>query len=71
MPASELEALLDGSSDGILLAATSPTFACGGQKLDETSVQVSIAPTGGTFFMKSLVRELAAAFTKDAKAGEA
>jgi hypothetical protein len=40
-------------------------------ELEALGVQVSIAPTGGTFFMKPLVRELAAAFTKDAKAGEA
>jgi hypothetical protein len=31
-------------------------------------VQVNITPPRGTFFMKPLVRELAAAFTKDGKA---
>jgi hypothetical protein len=40
-------------------------------ELEALGVQVSIAPTGGTFFMKPLVRELAAAFTKDATASEA
>ena len=32
-------------------------------------MQVNITPPGGAFFMKPLVRELAAALTKDGKAG--
>jgi hypothetical protein len=34
-------------------------------------VQVNITPPRGTFFMKPLVRELAAALTKEGKAGAA
>jgi hypothetical protein len=40
-------------------------------ELEALGVQVSITSTGGTFFMKPLVRELAAAFTRDGKAREA
>jgi len=40
-------------------------------ELETLGVQVNVTPTGGTFFMKPLVRELVAAFTKDGKAREA
>src|SRR5262245_27315773 len=52
----------------IAVAAVGPIVA---SELAALGVQVSIAPTSGTFFMKPLVRELAAAFTKDGKAGTA
>jgi uroporphyrinogen-III synthase len=50
----------------IVVAAVGPIVA---SELETLGVQVSITPKGGTFFMKPLVRELAAAFTKDGKAG--
>ena len=40
-------------------------------ELESFGVQASIIPSGGTFFMKPLVRELVAALTKDGKAGAA
>jgi uroporphyrinogen-III synthase len=51
-----------------VVAAVGPIVA---SELEALGVQVSITPTGGTFFMKPLVRELVAAFTKDGKAGAA
>ena len=51
-----------------VVAAVGPIVA---SELEALGVQVSITPTGGTFFMKPLVRKLAAAFTKDGKAGAA
>jgi uroporphyrinogen-III synthase len=47
-----------------VVAAVGPIVA---SELETLGVQVSITPKGGTFFMKPLVRELAAAFTKDGK----
>lgn len=52
----------------IVIAAVGPIVA---SELERLGVQVSITPKGGTFFMKPLVKELAAAFTKDGKAGAA
>jgi len=52
----------------IVVAAVGPIVA---SELETLGVQVSITPRGGTFFMKPLVRELAAAFTKNGKAGAA
>jgi hypothetical protein len=52
----------------IVVAAVGPIVA---SELESFGVQVSIMPSGGTFFMKPLVRELAAALTKDGKAGAA
>jgi uroporphyrinogen-III synthase len=52
----------------IVVAAVGPIVA---SELESFGVQVSIIPSGGTFFMKPLVRELAAALTKDGKAGAA
>jgi hypothetical protein len=40
-------------------------------ELEALGVQVNITPSGGAFFMKPLVRELAAALSKDGKAGVA
>ena len=51
-----------------VVAAVGPIVA---SELEALGVQVSITPTGGTFFMKPLIRELAAAFTRDGKAREA
>jgi uroporphyrinogen-III synthase len=51
-----------------VVAAVGPIVA---SELEALGVQVSITPKGGTFFMKPLVRELVAAFTKDGKAGAA
>jgi uroporphyrinogen-III synthase len=51
-----------------VVAAVGPIVA---SVLEALGVQVSITPTGGAFFMKPLVRELVAAFTKDGKAGAA
>ena len=51
-----------------VVAAVGPIVA---SELEALGVQVSITPTGGAFFMKPLVRELAAAFAEDGKAGEA
>jgi uroporphyrinogen-III synthase len=51
-----------------VVAAVGPIVA---SELEALGVQVSITPTGGTFFMKPLLRELAAALTKEGKAGEA
>jgi uroporphyrinogen-III synthase len=47
-----------------VVAAVGPIVA---SELEALGVQVSITPTGGTFFMKPLIRELAAAFTGDGK----
>jgi uroporphyrinogen-III synthase len=52
----------------IAVAAVGPIVA---SELEALGVQVSITPAGGTFFMKPLVRELVAAFTKDGKARKA
>jgi uroporphyrinogen-III synthase len=52
----------------IVVAAVGPIVA---SELESFGVQVSIMPSGGTFFMKPLVRKLAAALTKDGKAGAA
>ena len=52
----------------IAVAAVGPIVA---SELEALGVQVGITPTGGAFFMKPLVRELAAAFAEDGKAGEA
>ena len=49
----------------IVVAAVGPIVA---SELEALGVQVNITPPRGTFFMKPLVRELAAAFTKDGKA---
>jgi uroporphyrinogen-III synthase len=50
-----------------VVAAVGPIVAA---ELGALGVQVNITPPGGAFFMKPLVRELAAALTKDGKAGE-
>jgi uroporphyrinogen-III synthase len=52
----------------IVVAAVGPIVT---SELESFGVQVSITPSGGTFFMKPLVRELAAALSKDGKAGAA
>ena len=52
----------------IVVAAVGPIVV---SELESFGVQVSIMPSGGTFFMKPLVRELAAVLTKDGKAGAA
>jgi uroporphyrinogen-III synthase len=52
----------------IVVAAVGPIVA---SELEALGVQVNIMPPRGTFFMKPLVRELAAALTKDGKAGVA
>jgi uroporphyrinogen-III synthase len=52
----------------IVVAAVGPIVA---SELESFGVQVSIMPSGGTFFMKPLVRELAAALSKDGKVGAA
>ena len=49
-----------------VVAAVGPIVA---PELGALGVQVNITPPGGAFFMKPLVRELAAALTKDGKAG--
>ena len=49
-----------------VVAAVGPIVA---SELGALGVQVNITPPGGAFFMKPLVRELAAALTKDGKAG--
>jgi uroporphyrinogen-III synthase len=49
----------------IVVAAVGPIVA---SELEALGVQVNITPPRDTFFMKPLVRELAAAFTKDGKA---
>jgi uroporphyrinogen-III synthase len=48
----------------IVVAAVGPIVA---SELEALGVQVNITPLGGTFFMKPLVRELAAALMKDQK----
>ena len=50
----------------IVVAAVGPIVA---SELEALGVQVNITPPGGAFFMKPLVRELAAALSKDGKAG--
>jgi uroporphyrinogen-III synthase len=50
----------------IVVAAVGPIVA---SELEALGVQVNITPPRGTFFMKPLVRELAAALSKDGKAG--
>ena len=52
----------------IVVAAVGPIVA---SELEALGVQVNITPPRGTFFMKPLVRELAAALTKEGKAGAA
>jgi uroporphyrinogen-III synthase len=52
----------------IVVAAVGPIVA---SELEALGVQVNITPSGGAFFMKPLVRELAAALSKDGKAGVA
>jgi uroporphyrinogen-III synthase len=52
----------------IVVAAVGPIVA---SELESFGVQASIMPSGGTFFMKPLVRELAAALSKDGKIGAA
>jgi uroporphyrinogen-III synthase len=52
----------------IVVAAVGPIVA---SELEALGVQVNITPPRGTFFMKPLVRELAAALWKDGKAGAA
>ena len=52
----------------IVVAAVGPIVA---SELEALGVQVNITPPRGTFFMKPLVRELAAALTKDGKVGAA
>jgi uroporphyrinogen-III synthase len=52
----------------IVVAAVGPIVTA---ELETLGVRVSITPKGGTFFMKPLVREIAAAFTKNGKAGVA
>lgn len=59
--------LLQGFSRTVV-AAVGPIVA---SELEALGVPVKVMPSGGTFFMKPLVRELAAAFTKDGKAGAA
>src|SRR6478752_2728011 len=51
-----------------VVAAVGPIVA---SELEALGVQVNITPPRGTFFMKPLVRELAAALTKEGKAGAA
>jgi uroporphyrinogen-III synthase len=51
-----------------VVAAVGPIVA---SELEALGVQVNITPPGGRFFMKPLVRELAAALSKDGKAGVA
>jgi uroporphyrinogen-III synthase len=51
-----------------VVAAVGPIVA---SELEALGVQVNITPPRGTFFMKPLVRELAAALSKDGKAGVA
>ncbi len=46
----------------IVVAAVGPVVA---SELEALGVQVNITPRSGTFFMKPLVRELAAALMKD------
>ena len=52
----------------IVVAAVGPIVA---SELEALGVQVNITPPRGTFFMKPLVRELAAALSKDGKADTA
>jgi uroporphyrinogen-III synthase len=52
----------------IVIAAVGPIVT---SELETLGVRVSITPKCGTFFMKPLVRELAAAFTKNGQAGAA
>jgi uroporphyrinogen-III synthase len=48
----------------IVVAAVGPIVAA---ELDALGVQVNVTPPYNTFFMKPLVRELAAALAKDHK----
>jgi uroporphyrinogen-III synthase len=49
----------------IVVAAVGPVVAA---ELDALGVQVNVTPPYSTFFMKPLVRELAAALAKDTRA---
>ena len=52
----------------IVVAAVGPIVA---SELEALGAQVNVTPPRGTFFMKPLVRELAAALTKEGKVGAA
>jgi uroporphyrinogen-III synthase len=58
------EADLRQGFERIVVAAVGPIVAA---ELDAIGVQVNVTPRDNTFFMKPLVRELAAALTKDHK----
>jgi uroporphyrinogen-III synthase len=58
------EAELRRGLERVVVAAVGPIVAA---ELDAMGVKVNVTPHGNTFFMKPLVRELAAAFTKDRK----
>ena len=58
------EAELRQGFERIVVAAVGPIVA---QELDALGVQVNVTPHDNTFFMKPLVRELAAALMKDHK----
>ena len=60
--ASGREAELRQGFERIIVAAVGPIVAA---ELDALGVQVNVTPRDNTFFMKPLVRELAAAFTKE------
>ena len=62
--ASGREAELRQGFERIVVAAVGPIVA---QELDALGVQVNVTPHDNTFFMKPLVRELAAALMKDHK----
>ena len=58
------EAELRQGFERIVVAAVGPIVAA---ELDAIGVQVNVTPRDNTFFMKPLVRELAAALMKDHK----
>jgi uroporphyrinogen-III synthase len=62
--ASGRETELRQGFERIVVAAVGPIVAA---ELDAIGVQVNVTPRDNTFFMKPLVRELAAALTKDHK----
>jgi uroporphyrinogen-III synthase len=58
------EAELRQGFERIVIAAVGPIVAA---ELNALGVRVNVTPHDNTFFMKPLVRELAAALTKDRK----